>query len=275
MFCENCGQPVHDGAHFCENCGAAVKPAEPGGQAEAKKAIPPEPDASKKKKRKKQAAESHDSETVIAGKRVTENIYLCPDGKYRWVYEYKMLKNPTILITVMKVLLLSFAIVIGFMALVNLISGDFRYWTSSDFLSFSRAFLILLLVFLALGVVSYFILAGIYGWTYQVLLTMDEDGVEMKQMQKAFRRSQAIGWLTAAAGVATGNIGRVGTGILAATKNSSTSVFQHVRKVKSVRRRDVIYVNQLLEHNQIYAEDEDFDFVEKFIKDRCPKAKMK
>mgnify|MGYP007070339844 CR=1 FL=1 len=86
----------------------------------------------------------------LTGQKVTENIYLCTDGRYRWVYEYQMLKNPTVLITVLKVFLLSFGIVAGFMALIHLAGGDFRYWDRSDYLSFSRVFLILLLVLLRL-----------------------------------------------------------------------------------------------------------------------------
>jgi dihydroxyacid dehydratase/phosphogluconate dehydratase len=104
--------------------------------------------------------------------------------------------------------------------------------------------------------------------------TMDEDGVELMQMQKDFQKSQAIGWLTAAAGLATGNIGRAGTGILTAARNSSSSEFRHVRKVKAVRIRHVIYVNQLLGHNQVYAEDADYEFVRKFIVAHCPNAKI-
>ncbi len=243
MFCENCGHPIPDGSRFCENCGARV-------------------------------IGNSDKEAEIDGRKVTENIYLCPDGKYRWIYEYKMLKNPAILITVMKVILLSYGIVMGFMVLLNLLGGDFRYWNRSDFVSFFGGFLILLVVLLMLGVISYLILAAIYGWSYQVLLTMDEDGVELMQMQKDFQKSQAIGWLTAAAGIATGNIGRVGTGILTAARNSSSSEFQHVRKVKSVRMRHVIYVNQLLGHNQVYAEDADYEFVREFIVAHCPNAKI-
>ena len=62
MFCENCGHPIPDGSRFCENCGARV-------------------------------TGNSDKEAEIDGRKVTENIYLCPDGKYRWIYEYKMLKN--------------------------------------------------------------------------------------------------------------------------------------------------------------------------------------
>ena len=34
--------------------------------------------------------------TEIAGRKVSKNVYLCADDVYRWYYEYKMLKNPTI-----------------------------------------------------------------------------------------------------------------------------------------------------------------------------------
>ena len=181
------------------------------------------------------------SEKTVSGDKITENVYLCPDGKYRWCYEFRMLKNPAILITVLKVLMLSFGIVVGFMVL---------------------------------GAVSYLILAAMYGWSYQVLFTMDENGVEHRQMKKQFEKAEAIGWLTAAVGLAAGNIGRAGTGLLAATKTSTTSEFQHVRKVRAVQRRDVIYVNQLLEHNQVYVEDADFDFVRNYIEEHCPNAKI-
>ena len=213
---------------------------------------------------------SRENRESITGRKVTENIYLCPDGKYRWTYEYRMLENPAILITVLKVLLLSFGIVLAFLVLISLVGGDFRYWNRSDYFSFFRVFLILLLVMLALGVVSYLILAAMYGWTYQVLFTMDEDGVEHRQMKKDFPKTQAIGWLAAAAGAVSGNIGGIGTGILAATRESSFSRFRDIRKVKAVRRRHVIYVNQRLEHNQVYAEDADFDFVLNYIYDHVP-----
>ena len=43
-----------------------------------------------------------------------KNIILGEDGKYRWVYELPMLKNPVILMTVWRVLLISGLILAGF-----------------------------------------------------------------------------------------------------------------------------------------------------------------
>lgn len=222
-----------------------------------------------------QTNENIESEADIKGRKVTENVYLCPDGKYRWIYEYRMRNNPAILITVMKVILISFAIVMAIMVLIFLIGGDFHYWERSDYFRFFGIFLIVLLVILAIGVLSYLLVAAIYGGSYQVLFTMDENGVEQRQMKKDYRKTQAIGWLSAAAGFATGNAGLAGAGIVTATRYSMLSEFRRVRKVRSVRSRNVIYVNHLIDHNQIYAENTDFDFVEKYILDRCTKAKVK
>ena len=277
MYCKNCGQEIPDDARFCRNCGAEVMPAESGQSDRMRQSasdIPPihERPGNNYQQDRPLGQSGMDAEEV--GRKVTENIILCPDGKYRWVYEFQMLKNPAILITVLKVLLLSFAVVFGFMALLHVIGGDYRMWSASDYAGVFKGLLYILLGVLVLGVISYLILAAIYGWSYQVLHTMDEEGVELIQMEKEFQKSQAIGWLTAAAGLATGNAGMMGTGILAAARNTSASVFQQVRKVKPVRRRHVIYVNQLLGHNQVYAEDADFDFVKNFIVEHCPNAKI-
>ena len=46
----------------------------------------------------------NEEKETFNGEKVTENIRRCPDGVYRWTYEYKMLKNPTVMFTVWKVL---------------------------------------------------------------------------------------------------------------------------------------------------------------------------
>lgn len=45
------------------------------------------------------------------------------------------------------------------------------------------------------------------------------------------------------------------------------SEFSKVREIKAYPKTNGIKVNGLLEHNQIYAEKEDCDFVLNFIKD--------
>ena len=65
----------------------------------------------------------------------------------------------------------------------------------------------------------------------------------------------------------------VGSGILASTRFSSTSVLKNVARLIPCRRMNLIKVNQLLNKNRIYVPDEDFDFVYDFLCQHCTKAK--
>ena len=105
--------------------------------------------------------------TEQADSRVT----LCPDGKYRWVYEVPMLKNPSILIDVYKVLGISFGIVWLFNVLII---GCEDGYTLESFWGITSGFLVLMGVFLVIGYVAYVIVAWTYGWKYVVLFTLDE-----------------------------------------------------------------------------------------------------
>lgn len=209
---------------------------------------------------------------IINGERVTENIYLCPDGKYRWIFEFPMLKNPVILFTVFKVLGMSAAIIAIFMLLVDLIADGSITPPETDELMI--AFWVILF-FIGVVIISYIILAAMYGFKYMVLFEMDEEKVVHIQMSKQFEKAQAIGWLTAMVGLASGRIGAAGTGMLAAARNTSTSDFVNVRQVIGNRWMRVIKVNKLLDHNQIYVEPSDYDFVFNYISQRCVNAKVR
>ena len=137
----------------------------------------------------------------ISGEKVTENIYLCPDGKYRWVYEFKMLKNPMILFTVLKVMGLSALIVAVFVLVIDLVE-DGRITPPAS--GQTKVLVLVLLFMILLAVLSYVILAALYGWKYFVLFEMDEKQVVHIQMPKQVELAQAVGWLTVMAGIAAG-----------------------------------------------------------------------
>jgi len=206
------------------------------------------------------------------GKKVSENIWLCGDGVYRWYYELDMLRNPIVLFTVWKVLGIAFGAVIVFTLLVSLFQRTVR--TIPDLWGMVWPFLILIAVFFVISIISYLILAATYGWKYVVLFEMTEDCVRHIQAPKQFQKAQALGWLTALAGVAAGNPAVAGMGLSVDARNTSTSEFKNVAVIKPRRRRDTIHVNQRLNKNQIYVRAADFDFVEQFLKSRCPNAKI-
>lgn len=199
-------------------------------------------------------------------------VKLYPDGKYRWVYEVPMLKNPIILFDVYKVLGISFGIVWLFNVLLISCEDGLNL---RNLWSFTSGFLILMLVFLVIGYLAYFIVAWYYGWKYIVLFTLDEKEVVHQMMPRQIEKAKVLGALTALVGSVAGKPGVMGAGVLAASRSTSTSVLANVARLVPRRRLHLIKVNQLLNKNRVFVPDEDFDFVYNFLCQHCPKAKKK
>lgn len=223
----------------------------------------------------KRTALTHAGDTGenLAGVQVTEHIWRCPDGFYRWYHELSMLKNPIILFTTWKVLGISFGAVYLFVLISSAVSDSLFGW--DGFLDITWVFVLLTLVIGAIAVLAYLIVAWCYGWKYVVLFEMDEQVVRHIQVPRQFKKAQALAWLTLLAGAAAKQPGAAGTGLLSMTRNSSTSEFQSVKRITVRPRRNLIKVNQKLARNQVYAAPEDFEFVRAHIVSHCPKAKVR
>lgn len=215
----------------------------------------------------------NDDQLENQGKRVTEIIWLCPDGVYRWTYEYNMLRNPTILFTVWKVLGISFGAAYLLTLIVDLLQGTVK--SGADLWASSKVFVILIGVFFVISIIAYLILAAAYGWKYQVLFEMTEEYVTHIQMPRQFEKTEALGWVTALVGFKSGNPAMSGLGLNTAVRSSSTSQLRTVTSIRVRRKRHTIHVNHTLDKNQIYAEEADFDFVEQFLREHCGKAKIR
>lgn len=255
MICKKCGRQIPDDALFCEECGEKTEPVSGLGSADP---ILSESDPVQEK-----------SGRPVGG---SGNIILCDDGKYRWYYEYPMLKNPTILFTIWNVMFLASLAP----ALVSMIS----VLTAGDgFLEALKTFGITLGIcfgiMFVLSIVSYFILAAYYGFKYIVLFEMDDQTLTHRQENRQFKKAQAISWLSAYTGAAGNSLSGTGAGLLAASKDSTTSEFKNVEKVIGLKRNNTIKVNQLFAKNQVYVYKEDYDFVWNYITSRCKKAKIK
>lgn len=192
---------------------------------------------------------------------------LCPDGKYRWVFDVPMLTNPSILFDVYWVLGISFGIVWLFILMLGSCGGHMNL---DDVWGITRGFLLLIAFFFVLGYVAYFFVAWYYGWYYSILFIMDEKQVVHQQLPSTIKKAHAIGKLTALAGAASGKPGAAGLGMLAATRTSMTTSLAHVRRLIPCRRMNLIKVNQLLSRNRVYVADEDFDFVYEYLCQHCP-----
>lgn len=244
-YCRSCGAELKEGAIFCENCGAPSASGETGADASV-----------------------NVRENAGEGQTGT-NIYKCADGKYRWIYEMNLFKNPTVFLLLFKIF---FFICLGILA-SSLIFAAFRGdLDGSTFLESLKVFGIALGGATALLTVSYLIYAAIMGGKYIVLFEMDEKGINHKQMPKEAEKAKILSVLTVLAGAARGSLTAAGAGIGAA-RTEMYSDFSTVKKVKPYRSRNLIKVNGTLEHNQVYCAREDFDFVANYITDRCPKLK--
>lgn len=242
-FCQNCGAALRQSARFCPGCGAPIPMGEP-----VPAAVPENPDT--------------------AGG--SGNIRLCPDGKYRWVYEFSMLKNPTILLTIWKIL----AICCLIPALIVILS-DLKWEGAGALLSGAKVYGFALLVITAVSLLAYFILAAIYGGKYIVLFEMDNEGITHIQQPRQFKKAQGLAWLTMLAGAVGNNLAATGLGISVATKNAVSSSFPYVKSVQGFPRRNTIKLHEVFAHNQVYVEKEDYDFVWHYIISRCEKAKIR
>jgi hypothetical protein len=121
---------------------------------------------------------------------------------------------------------------------------------------------------------AYPLVAIINGGIYCVMFEMDDTCVKHIQMHNQFKKNQVLALIVSLAGVLTGNIQATAAGMLAGSKQSSVSHFEKVKSITVNEKRNVIYVNEQLEHNQVYADSADFGFVRDTIISRCKKAKV-
>jgi hypothetical protein len=183
-----------------------------------------------------------------------------------------MLKNPSILFDVYKVLGIGFGVVWLLVLLLICVEDGFTF---KNIWNITSGFLILYLVFLIIGYIAHVIVAWSYGWKYVVLFTLDEKLVVHQQMPRQIKKARVLGALIALVGAATGKPGVVGSGVLAASRSTLTSELANVERLIPCRRLHLIKVNQLLNKNRVFVPDEDFDFVYDFLCQHCPKAKKK
>lgn len=201
---------------------------------------------------------------------VNDRVTLCPDGKYRWCYEVNLFKNTQIL----RDLFLALGFGLGFLFLIMVFAEICQGTSFSNIIQMFLVFLGIMALVSVLGVISYYIWAIASGGRYCVLIIMDEKSITHQQMPKEIKKTQVLGAITALAGLISGSASASGAGLLAANNSALRTAFKDVRNIKSVPKRNLIKVNELLTKNRIFVPYEDYDFVFTFICDHCPQAKV-
>jgi len=241
MICTKCGQKYSEGSRFCEKCGAPVSGQLP------KREVVQQP----------------------SNPQVSPGVVMGGDGILRWAYEINMWKNPTLVITIWKVLLLAALVPALLVFFLNLGDG-----IGAAVLAFVKITAIVAAIVTGLMLCAYPLVAMINGGKYCVIFEMDDQSVKHIQMQKQFKKSQVLSMIVTLAGVMAGNIQATAAGMLAGSKQSSLSSFGKVKSITVNEKRHVIYVNENLSRNQVYADSSDFSFIREYIISRCKKAKV-
>ncbi|MBQ9157979.1 MAG: hypothetical protein IJ136_01415 [Erysipelotrichaceae bacterium] len=189
------------------------------------------------------------------------------DGVYRWLYELDMKKNLILLKTVIKIV--GFCLCIPLLLLTYLSLRT--HGSLSSLLSDLTPVLICIPVIALITLGSYMYVSRMYGGKYCVIYELDEKGISFTQIEEQFEKQQVIARAAAFTGALTGNIGLVGSALYNMYNNTAYSDFEKVYSVKSYKDKEVIKVNSPFLFNQIYVKKEDFDFVDSFIREHCPK----
>lgn len=291
MFCARCGNEIKNDARFCVRCGAPVEDipaatilagnilvsnASPG-------SIPKgscfdgggsvhgnQQEATLGNRKTNNPHRPSDAQMMQQGQKISNQITLCEDGKYRWIYEMNLYTNPTVFFLVWKIF---FFIILGMFSIMMIVDAtswdDFFPDMLIQNLKFFGYFCIGMTVLVG---VSCLIYAMQMGGKYIVQFEMDEQGINHKQIDYQAVKAKKLGKLTTAAGLASGSLTTAGIG-MNATRTEMYTDFGTTRKVKCYPFRCLIKVNGLLSHNQVYTAREDFEFVKNYILTHCPNLK--
>jgi hypothetical protein len=198
------------------------------------------------------------------GEPPNDRVTMCQDGKFRWVYEMSLFRNPTILYTVVAVFLIVAAIMWLLMFFIGLGDGISEAAESATMIAG-----VCLVIMIPLCLIGYTVYALSMKGKYCVVFEMDEDGVLHAQQEQQAKKAGLLADIGVLAGILAGNPTLAGSSLLAKTNNSMYTEFSGVKLIKPARGRNTIYVD----NNQVYVPDEDFDMVLDFIRARCPDAR--
>ncbi len=187
---------------------------------------------------------------------------------YHWRYEYNVLKQPGIFITLIKVMGLVLLITTALIGVIFVATQGL-----SALADLFQVFLILAGVLAVLTVLGFLLWALIYGGKYDVEFYMDEVGISHAQVPKQAEKSRKMGCLIAVIAIFFDSYSTAGSAVLA-TRTTSYSQFKTANKVVGLSRSHTIKIRDGLEHNQIYTTAEDYQFVFDYIVSRCKNAKV-
>ena len=217
-----------------------------------------------------------------------ERVTLYEDGVYRWSYVMDMWKNRYMIRLVWKIIVPLLGLPLLFVAAMVLKNA--RYLTQQgvareDLMFHLHGDLVSLYIVaglfagvLLLTELIYAVCALVMHGQYRVRFEMDESAVALVRNPGTMETINTLGAVAGLIGLVAGKPGaalRVGS-TLAVANNTGTSRFESTRRVKRIRKYDVLDLREWFGMNQVYVPKEDYDYVRDFILARVPeKARMR
>lgn len=217
-----------------------------------------------------------------------ERVTLYEDGVYRWSYVMDMWKNRYMIRLVWKIIVPLLGLPLLFVAAMVLKNA--RYLTQQgvareDLMFHLHGDLVSLYIVaglfagvLLLTELIYAVCALVMHGQYRVRFEMDESAVALVRNPGTMETMNTLGAVAGLIGLVAGKPGaalRVGS-TLAVANNTGTSRFESTRRVKRIRKYDVLDLREWFGMNQVYVPKEDYDYVRDFILARVPeKARMR
>jgi hypothetical protein len=189
-------------------------------------------------------------------------------GTYRWIYELPMKNSFFLLAEVWRLIALSVLFVAGFCSLISYLSGH----KLADALFTLEMTALVFLILILLSIPAYYTVVKANNGLYTVLFEMNDKGIDHIQIKT--EKARALELLTIFIGQKTRKPTTTAAGMLSAAGGSLYSDFKTVKRIKAEPAKNLITLKGGLLRNQVYADGEAFDFVLKYITDRCPKAKV-
>ena len=193
---------------------------------------------------------------------IPEGVQQCADGKFRWAYEVNMYTNPTIFYAIANMFIIAYLICLVLFVVITLCMDE-------DVL---MAPLVVTGIFAFIFLVTipcYYGYAAWVGGRYAVMYTMDEQGIETRQMPQNIKKNQVIASIAGMVGAMKGDLSMMGLSMNIANTQVIKTDFKHVREVKAAPHRHLIKLSaSWYDKNHIYVDEADYDFVYNYILER-------
>lgn len=190
-----------------------------------------------------------------------------------WDYRMHLFGDATMPKTIIKIFFFVVLSILFFVVLLEIIDGNISL---DVFLELATVFGLIYLGLIVLTLVSYYIVfAMIHGGKYDIIYQMDDKGVSFITAKGSMNKAKKAAVFGALVGIAAGSLTAVGSNMIAGSRSSMYTKFASVtRVVVHKKKKKMILTESHVAKNHIYANEDDFEEIERYIVDRCKKAKV-